>query len=74
MYRLTCVLGSFSGSDEHCSPVYESCFEGDIDGFLGLDLHGVFGVLTLICLLDTPLVVTFSTHVTLCTVGTAFLL
>ena len=39
-----------------------------------MDLRTVFGVLTLICLVDTPLVVNVSTHVTLCTVGAAFLL
>ena len=64
------------GTDEHCSSMSmeDPCVQGDPEGFAGLDLCTVLGVLTLICLVDTPLVVTLSTHVTLCTVGTAFCL
>lgn len=39
-----------------------------------VDLRGILGECNVICLLECPLVVTLSTHVTLCTVLTAFFL
>lgn len=72
---LTKDLGNFKGSIGMGSPVgWMLLLSVDAEGVFDVEIRASFGECTETCLVDTPLLVILSTHVTLCTVLMAFLL